>query len=651
MKSRLFITISAPVLIAALISSGLIFVFQLRSDTQQIERDALDHSNGAITHLQNMLNTQLLSGSMEDARLSLSVTALRTGMHTLILSDEQDRVILASRYIWEGESATVSDNYDVALAKQVRRMPQPVVLFSEHRNSLYGYYPVTIKIAEKELGSRKLGVLFFEYDIAAKLAQARQDAAMYSAIVGLLLVMSAILVSLLLHRLVSIRIAKLVEVTQKVAKGELNVRARMKGSDEIAYLGQAFDVMAEEREKVEHALANDIVERKSVEKQLRVSEERLNQAQHIAQVGSWELDLVQGQLLWSDEIFNLFEIDKEKFGATYEAFLNGIHQDDRDMVNQAYTNSLVTRAPYEVTHRLQMKDGRIKWVQERCSSEFDYAGKPIRSVGTVQDISEIKHAQLALEQLNNELEERVVRRTHALQQAKEEAEAASRSKSLFLTSMSHELRTPLNAILGYSQLMEMTPGLSEDVVDNAHEIRMAGNLLLALMNDILDLARIESGRLDMEIETVELADVLDQCYSQSTHAAELRGIQFVHDKSCELHRVKADRRRLVQVLNNLISNAIKYNRAGGTVSLSCNVSAAGRIRIKVEDSGTGIAPDRLDQLFQPFNRLGAEMSKIEGTGIGLVIARRLVEGMSGHIGVESTLGKGSIFWIELPSLA
>ena len=393
----------------------------------------------------------------------------------------------------------------------------------------------------------------------------------------------------------------------------------------------------------------DITDKVHAKNALLRSQELLNESQAIAHLGGWELDLVINQLSWSDEIFRIFEIDKSQFGATYEAFLNAIHPDDREAVNRAYTDSLESKSPYEITHRLRMSDGRIKWVQECCSSEFDADGKPLRSVGSVQDISSLKQAQQALEQLNDELEQRVAQRTTLLFAAKEQAEAANRSKSLFLTSMSHELRTPLNAILGYAQLMQLDTGLPEYVVENANEIRSAGDHLLALLNDLLDLARIESGRVDLQIETVALTDVLDDCQAQNVRAAAVRNISLVRDGSCACLLVLADRRRLLQVLNNLLSNAIKYNREGGQVSVFCAPDTHGRVRISVTDTGAGIAPDNLAHLFQSFNRLGAEMGKVEGTGIGLVISRRLMEAMGGDIGVESVQGKGSTFWVKLPS--
>lgn len=236
----------------------------------------------------------------------------------------------------------------------------------------------------------------------------------------------------------------------------------------------------------------------------------------------------------------------------------------------------------------------------------------------------------------------------SLIRAKELAEACSQAKSRFLSSMSHELRTPLNAILGYTQLLEMDDDLSEEVLGNIREIGRAGHCLLAMVNDVLDLGRIEAGEMDLLIETFALADVVARSRAENLAAAESRRIAF-DEAHCDaaLH-VSADRRRLRQALNNLVSNAIKFNREGGRVTISCAATDDGRIRITVTDNGPGIAADLQAQLFQPFNRLGGEMGPVEGSGIGLAIARQLMVSMSGAIGYKDEIG-GGCFWLEIPS--
>ncbi len=400
------------------------------------------------------------------------------------------------------------------------------------------------------------------------------------------------------------------------------------------------------------AIGQDVTARSKMEQALRMSEERLNEAQRIAQVGSWELDLASGKLLWTDEIFHLFEIEKSQFGATYEAFLNAIHPDDRDSVNHAYTHSLETRKSYEITHRLLMRDGRIKWVHERCTSNFDPHGKPLRSVGTVQDITRQWQAEENLRQMNETLEARVAERTSALMRAKEEAERANSAKSEFLSRMSHELRTPMNAILGFGQLLEsdMRNPLAPDQQDNIHEILHAGAHLLELINEVLDLARIESGRLELMPEAVPIRPLVDECVALMQSLAGQRNIQLTAETQggCA---VKADRLRLRQILLNLLSNAIKYNREGGSVEIACHLAPPSRVRIEVHDSGRGIPPGEMTRLFKPFERIGSAYDGIEGTGIGLALAKKLTEAMGGLIGVDSMDGKGSTFWIELPLAA
>jgi PAS domain S-box-containing protein len=227
-------------------------------------------------------------------------------------------------------------------------------------------------------------------------------------------------------------------------------------------------------------------------------------------------------------------------------------------------------------------------------------------------------------------------------------EKASRAKSEFLSSMSHELRTPLSAILGFAQLMESgTPPPTISQKRSIDQILHAGWYLLELINEILDLALIESGKLSLSLEPILLAEVLRECRTMMEPQAQKRGISLTFPSFEGPSFVRADRTRVKQVLINLLSNAIKYNKTGGTVAVDCSASTPERMRIGVTDSGEGLAPDKLAQLFQPFNRLGQEANGEEGTGIGLVVCRRLIELMGGAIGVESTVGKGSMFWIEL----
>jgi signal transduction histidine kinase/ActR/RegA family two-component response regulator len=228
------------------------------------------------------------------------------------------------------------------------------------------------------------------------------------------------------------------------------------------------------------------------------------------------------------------------------------------------------------------------------------------------------------------------------------AEKANLAKSDFLSSMSHELRTPLSAILGFAQLIDSGSPLPTPAQKRSlDQILKAGWYLLELINEVLDLALIESGKLSLSPEPISLVEVMRECQTMIEPQAQNRGIKVVFSPFQIPYFVKADRTRLKQVFINLLSNAIKYNKVGGTVLVVYDAGTPGRIRIGVEDTGEGLSPEKMEQLFQPFNRLGQEHKGEEGTGIGLVTTKRLVEMMGGVIGVESTVGKGSVFWVEL----
>jgi PAS domain S-box-containing protein len=290
---------------------------------------------------------------------------------------------------------------------------------------------------------------------------------------------------------------------------------------------------------------------------------------------------------------------------------------------------------YELTARA--RDGKETVVSYNATTFHD-RDRTLQGVfAAARDVTERQLLDRALQETNI-----------ALEGAKSAAEKANLAKSDFLSSMSHELRSPLNAILGFGQLMESglplpTPAQKESI----DQILQAGWYLLELINEILDLSLIESGRLSLSVESISLAEVLNDCQAMIEPQAQKSGIRMLFPSPDSPYYVKADRTRMKQVLVNLLSNGIKYNRAGGMVEVSCEACSAERVRISFRDTGQGLSAENLSQLFQPFNRLGQEVGAEEGTGIGLVVSKRLVELMGGSIGVESTVGVGSVFWIEM----
>ena len=294
---------------------------------------------------------------------------------------------------------------------------------------------------------------------------------------------------------------------------------------------------------------------------------------------------------------------------------------------------------YELTARA--RDGKKTEVSYNATTFYDRDRTLQGVLAIARDVTERKRNEQALQETNTELAS-----------AKSAAEEANLAKSDFLSSMSHELRSPLNAILGFAQLMELASPLPTDSQkESIAQILQAGWHLLKLINEILDLSVIESGKVSLSTESVSLAEVMSECQAMMEPQAQQLGIGMTFPRFDNPFFVSADRTRLKQIVINLLSNAIKYNKEQGTVVVDCATSAPGLTRISVKDSGAGLSPEKLAQLFQPFNRLGQEAGGVAGTGIGLVVTKRLAELMGGVLGVESTAGEGSVFWCELISCA
>jgi PAS domain S-box-containing protein len=375
----------------------------------------------------------------------------------------------------------------------------------------------------------------------------------------------------------------------------------------IARTGAEADLRAQRRELARHV-------------------ELLEQVGRLAEVGGWEIEAATGTLAWTPQTYRLHGRDPA-LPVTLEMALKHFPPSVRPAFEQALQGALQDGTPFDLELPLQTLSGREIWV--RALGRARRSGQRVtRVVGAVQEISARKQAELAM------------------RQAKELAERASQAKSDFLSTMSHELRTPMNAILGFGQLLEIELAAGGRQHGFVQEILKGGQHLLALIDDVLDLARIDSGRIQLSLETVDLRELTAHCLRMTAPLSERRHLRVDASELTALP-VRADRVRLRQVLMNLLSNAIKYNVDHGAIVVTALPVHGDRVRVAVRDTGPGIAPERQAELFQPFNRLGAEAGPIEGTGIGLTIVRRLVELMDGRVGFESTPGAGSCFWFEL----
>ncbi|GEM86049.1 PAS domain S-box protein [Meiothermus granaticius] len=375
----------------------------------------------------------------------------------------------------------------------------------------------------------------------------------------------------------------------------------------------------------------DISEQKRAEMELRALQERLSSLLtsspvviYSAQLGDrWPLEVS----FVSENVQRITGFAAERFSEP-DFWEERLHPEDRE-ATLADLQPLLQQGSQVQEYRWQHADGSYHWMRDEQRLLRDQTGSPLEVVGTWADVSQQKTLQ----------------EIRAAQQA---AEQANRAKSEFLSRMSHELRTPMNAILGFGQLLQMenpTPAQRESI----EQILKAGRHLLQLINEVLDISRIEAGRMTLSLEPLHLDEVVQECLNLVRLVAGSRNIQlnFPAPESCH-PIIQADRQRLKQVLLNLLSNAIKYNHDGGMVSLFCRETAEGTLMVGVQDTGPGIAPELLERLFTPFDRLGAEQGREEGTGLGLALSKALIEAMQGRLWAESTLGQGSTFWVELP---
>jgi signal transduction histidine kinase/ActR/RegA family two-component response regulator len=443
--------------------------------------------------------------------------------------------------------------------------------------------------------------------------------------------------------------ATIAESAETLSLWDCEYRVRLGEGDERWLHGRALPERLPDGSTQWHGIISDVSGRKQAEQRQRERDAVLLQAQHLANLGSWRWNSATGESEWSDENYRVFGVDPATFEPRFDRFIALVHPDDRERVVRAEANLLGGVGDYDLEFRIVTPAGVVKHLHGRAELlRNGSSGQPATMVGTVLDITARKAAEHELARHRDDLERLVRERTRELVAARDAAETANRAKSEFLSSMSHELRTPMNAILGFAQLLELDASLCGRPRAFVDEILRAGHHLLQLINEVLDLAQVESGRLTLSPEPLRLHELLQEVQALVQPLARQREVTLAPLAMVGLV-VNADRLRLKQVLLNLLSNAVKYNRAGGQARIEAQALDGGAVRITVVDTGIGITEQERPQLFQPFSRLGNDSRVMEGTGIGLSISERLVRLMGGRIGVESTPGVGSAFWIEVPS--
>lgn len=374
----------------------------------------------------------------------------------------------------------------------------------------------------------------------------------------------------------------------------------------------------------------DISERKFMENTLRTSETNLAQAQEIAHIGSWHLNIINDRLTWSDETYRIFDLELNS-PISFETFIHCLHPEDVKHVQQSWAEALLGK-PYDIEHRIIVNGGE-KWVREQARVQFDADGKAHSCLGTIQDISELKKI------------------TQATQVALTEAQRLAKVRSEFVANMSHELRTPLNAVIGLAKTGErgVTTDTSEEKVRETFGlISDSGQHLLRLVDDILDFSKIEAGKLFLDNQPFNLRDSIDNVTSMIRGQVEDKGLEFIVDIADELPSwVKGDALRLEQILLNLLSNAVKFTEKG-EVRLQAQ-SIDNKVQIQVIDTGIGMSNTQLAQLFKPFEQADTSTTRrFGGTGLGLSISKNLAKMMRGDISVKTCFNVGSEFVLTLP---
>ncbi len=645
MRTRIKTAVPA-ILIGMTLLQGMIYLkLDIAKAHRDIEQRALNQLSTEMSHLQGHIEVLLRAGKHGFIRESIANRAANPQLRYAIFINADNEITAAtlSKDIGRNALHTTEVYFDgddqglMQVLATVRAHRTGRTWINRENGLALGVYPVETGFQERELRPNKIGALFMAMELTPEKERVRDLILKNFSLNLLLLIITASVIWLTLHFLITKKVQNLIRLTSRFAKGEHHVRFSAKGHDELSELGQAF---------------NHLFSKISMTQTKYLNESR------------------KTRLLLDSTAEAIFGIDPDgRCTFVNRSFLIMMGYDDENELLGQDIHKLIHHSHIDGTSHSQSQckiyqanrsqteahdDDDVFWRKDGKCIPVEFWSHPLSdndgtggSVIAFTDISERKKTEKLLKQSHDDLELRVKQRTQQLEAAKQAAESANQAKSEFLSRMSHELRTPMNAILGFSQLLIANNTLAEPEQEQVQEIINAGDHLLSLINEILELSRIEEGRIQLEMETFSLDKLLKECLTLMQPLATSRQIQVHGPDAVQTLQIRTDYLRLKQVIINLISNAIKYNRKNGKVEIRYELADQHRIRICISDTGNGIAAEKFTKLFQPFERLTDDKT-IEGTGIGLALSKKLIEAMGGEILFDSEADVGSTFCIVLP---
>jgi PAS domain S-box-containing protein len=640
---RLKVRYLLPLLLFGILPAHLaqVFLFELPETADALGQEAASELLETMNWSQGTFNRLFRAKDREGVRQEVSSMATKKGVELVLLLDEYAAPIAASRYelLHEFPREALSPE-EWRLGTLALEEMRSVNLLNKQQHQVTGMVPLQIGEEVDQIRASRLGLLIIRYDYDWQYSQFEQATYQKLFIQVLILAIASLCFYLLSNYLLSRPITRLAQASAKLAKGDYGVDIQPEGAGELIQLANTMSTMAAAIQEREQAL--------------RWSEEQIRLLLFSTGEGIYAIDTEGLCTIANPACAQIlgYASPQQLIGCDIHQLIHYKHPDGRSYpaseckVHQVLSKGISAQ-----------QDDQVFWCADGSAIPVDYRafpmirdGEVIGSVVTFRDITERKQAEQALLEAHRGLELKVTERTRELETAKKGAEAANLAKSVFLSSMSHELRTPMNAILGFAQLMQHDPSLTSEQHRNLETINRSGQHLLALINDVLEISRIEAGRTERIDNAFDFHEFLLGIEEMLRVRAEAKDISLYVERS-ELPRyMESDENKLRQILINLLGNAVKFTDSGSvTLSVQAGTTTGQAIPVTfiVKDTGVGISTKEMDKIFEPFGQTKAGKQRSEGSGLGLSICRKFVQLLGGEIRVTSELGKGSEFGFTL----